>query len=423
VSRPVLLRTESLPAGSGRPGSAALPGLDPVLEKARAWAGSERIAMLLSGSHATGRAVWVEHEGRPVSLSDVDLYVVLPSSQACRDAETRASRDRSGLRDWLLERGFAAPLETAFLTPPALASLPARPATLELRASARVIEGDPAWRERVPAFTARDVSAEETTLLIENRGFELLMAHPSVGGAGPLGRMRARHAVLKTALDLALVRALAAGEYPDGPEGRVAWARSHPVTLPDPLRGDAHVPDPGVRADLERLWEAAQRWRTGHADVPGAAESLDDWHRTARAWCALRWLLRPQAMVVGDDSPYRAAVRLARRARLARRIRRSLFWHARSGQGPPLFDRWMHALDGTPQHRVNAAAAVLLLAAVETRGRGALEPALPAEAARALARLGVTGRGGAPDWARAGRTVLRAWDHWVLDGQRTGDAT
>jgi hypothetical protein len=423
VSRPVLLRAESLPAGEGRPGSTAPPGLDPVLEKARAWAGSERIALLLSGSHATGRAVWVEHEGRPVSLSDVDLYVVLPSAQACRDAETRASRDRAGLGDWLLERGFAAPLEAAFLTAPALASLPARPATLELRASARVIEGDPAWRERVPAFTARDVSAEETALLIENRGFELLMAHPSVGGARPLDRMRARHAVLKAALDLAAACALAAGEYPDGAEGRVAWARSHPVALPDPLRGAAQAAEAGVRADLERLWEAALRWRTGQADMPGAAESLEDWQRTARAWCALRWLLRPPSQVASNDSPYRAAVRLARRARLARRIRRSLFWHARSGAGPALFDRLKHALDGTPQHRVNAAAAVLLLAAVETCGRGVAEPALPKEAAGALARLGVTDRGVEPDWARAGRAVVRAWDRWVLDGQRTGDAS
>jgi len=422
VSRPVVLRAESLPARSGRPGSSALPGLDPVLEKARAWAGSERIAMLLSGSHATGRAVWVEHEGRPVSLSDVDLYLLLPSARACRAAETRASRDRADLSDWLLERGFAAPLETAFLTPPALASLPARPATLELKASARVIEGDPAWRERVPAFTARDVSAEETALLIENRGFELLMAHPSVGGARPLDRMRARHAVLKTALDLAFARALAAGECPDGAERRVAWARSHPVALPDPLRGAAHAADPRVPADLERLWDAALRWRTGQADVPGAAESLDDWHRAARAWCALRWLMRPHGMVVGDGSPYRAAVRLARRARLARRIRRSLFWHARSGAGPPLLGRLRHALDGTPQHRVNAAATVLLLAAVETRGQGAPEPTLPSEAARALARLGVTDRGAEPDWARAGRAVVRAWDRWVLDGQRTGEA-
>src|SRR5574341_2221625 len=90
---------------------------------------------------------------RAVSLSDVDLYVLLPTRRLCRAAECRASDDRFALRDWLLERGLAAPLEAAFLTPPDLARLPARPATLELRAGARVIEGDPGWRERVPAHT------------------------------------------------------------------------------------------------------------------------------------------------------------------------------------------------------------------------------------------------------------------------------
>src|SRR6266545_2576617 len=143
-------------ARSGAPGS-----LEPLLAKARAWAGPRRSAMLLSGSHGAGEAVWVEHGGRPVSLSDVDLYVVLRSRDECRVAEARASSERSGLRNWLLEQGCAAPLEAAFLTPADLERMPPRPATLELRAHARVVEGDPALKQRVPAFTARDVPAEE----------------------------------------------------------------------------------------------------------------------------------------------------------------------------------------------------------------------------------------------------------------------
>src|SRR6266487_1172911 len=128
------------PSRSGAPGS-----LEPLLGKARAWAGPRRLAMLLSGSHGAGEAVWVEHGGHPVSLSDVDLYVVVPSRDDCRAAEARARSERAGLRDWLLEQGCAAPLEAAFLTPQGLERLPARPATLELRSHARVIEGDPAW--------------------------------------------------------------------------------------------------------------------------------------------------------------------------------------------------------------------------------------------------------------------------------------
>jgi predicted nucleotidyltransferase len=214
-----------------------------LIARVRVWAGPGRIAVLLSGSHAAGDAVWVDHRGRPVSLSDVDLYVLLPSREACRAAEARASREVAGLREWLLEQGFAAPLEAAFLTPADLERLPPRPATLELGVHARVVEGDPASKGRVPAFTARDVPAEEVTLLLENRGFELLLAHPAVAGDTPLDRMRARHGLLKTALDLAGVAALRAGEYPDRAAARVAWARAHPLRLVVPVSGAGREPD------------------------------------------------------------------------------------------------------------------------------------------------------------------------------------
>jgi len=396
--------------------------LEPLIAKARVWAGPGRIAMLLSGSHAAGDAVWADHRGRPVSLSDVDLYVVLPSQAACREAEARAAGERSGLRDWLAEQGCGAPLEAAFLTLADLERLPPRPATLELRAHARVVEGDPDSKERVPAFTARDVPAEEVTLLLENRGFELLLAHPALAGGAPLDRLRARHAMLKAALDLAGVAALRAGEYPDRAAERVAWAREHPLRLAGPWSGAAREPDPAVWADLDRLWDAALAWRGGRPVMPGPAEALEDWHRAARAWCAFRWLDPPRGNATGEPSPYRSAARFARRARLARRMRRALRWPARSGERPSLGNRLRHALDGTPQHRVNAAAAILLLAAVEAGATGAPEPALAPEASRALERLGVVGRGSARDWVTVARAALRAWDLWVLDGQRTAGA-
>ena len=393
--------------------------LEPLIAKVRLWAGPRRIAMLLSGSHAAGDAVWAEHGGLAVSLSDVDLYVVLPSPGACRAAEARASRECSGLREWLLEQGCAAPLEAAFLTPADLERLPPRPATLELRAHALVIEGDPTLKERVPVFTAREVPAEEVTLLLENRGFELLLAHPALAGATPLDHLRARHGLLKAALDLAGVAALAAGEYPERAAERVAWAREHPLRLVSPWPDAARGSDPTAWTDLDRLWDEALAWRGGSPVTPGPAEGLEDWHRAARAWCAFRWHDPPRGRARDDPSPYRSAARFARRARLARRVRRALRWHARSGEGPSLGNRLRHTLDGTPQHRVNAAAAVLLLAAVEARAMGTPEPVLGLEAARALERLGVVGRGSARDWASAARAVLRAWDLWVLDGQRT----
>ena len=78
-----------------------------------------------------------------------------------------------------------------------------------------------------------------------------------------------------------------------------------------------------------------------------------------------------------------------------------------------------HALRGTPQHRVNAAAAVLLLAASDPLARG--EPSLPDAATGALARLGVAADAARAGWPAAARAVVEAWDRWVLDGQRTAE--
>ena len=203
---------ESAPSPGDRTGSTVArpsPPLEGPLDLARRWAGENRLALVVSGSHAAGDAVWVTHEGRPVSLSDLDIYAVVPDAAAQRAARARARAERIGLGARLLAMGLAAPLEVGFHTPRDLAALPARPATLELRRSGRVVDGDPAWREVVPAWTPSDVARDEVWLLLENRAFELLWAaHAGGCDPGELGALRRRHAVLKCALDLASVIAL-----------------------------------------------------------------------------------------------------------------------------------------------------------------------------------------------------------------------
>ncbi|HEY6867729.1 MAG TPA: hypothetical protein VI792_10755, partial [Candidatus Eisenbacteria bacterium] len=71
---------------------------------------------------------------------------------------------------------------------------------------------------------------------------------------------------------------------------------------------------------------------------------------------------------------------------------------------------------GTPQHRLNASAAVVLahLAGIAAEGAGEGSP----EAwRRALAWLGVVRR--PADATAAGAELVRLWDRWVLDGQRS----
>jgi hypothetical protein len=372
------------------------------LALARAWAG-DPLAVIVGGSHASGSGVWATLGGREFCLSDLDVYALVPDRTAQRAAETRARADRPGLRARLLDWGLAAPLEVAFLVPADLAHLPARPATIELARHGLVIAGDPAWRDRVPRWEPADVSREEILLLHENRAFELLLAWPSLVARDPLARLQARHAVLKCALDVVRVEALGRSEYPEGPRALAEWASRSKCSALGGSRWSAFL----------TLLEVAVAWRAGGVVELDASGALDEWRTVVAAWVAT-WQAR-----VGPS--YDDAIRGARRARLQHRLRRALSWPTRSGLGPPLGERLRYALCGTPQHRVNASAAILLLAAAE-EGWSAAGPPLPALAKRSLGALGAAPAAARTDWAAASRAVAGAWDRWVLDGQRTGES-
>ena len=399
-----------MPSTSDRTGSAPSSRVvESAAALAREWAGGRTSAILAGGSHPAGEAVWVEHEGRRLSLSDVDLWVVVPDESAKRAAIARAQAARPGLPGRLLELGLAAPLDAGFYTPRDLAALPARPAVIDLARGGRTVEGDAAWLGRIPRWSAADVAVEETALLLENRGLELLHAWWGLGDEDPLARLRARHATMKSALDLAAVTTLMRGELPAGAVARVAAARAMLQRGDSGGRGVA-------AARLAPLWDAALAWRR-RPEIGDATAARVEWHRVVQGWTSV-WLdLTGRHAPEADADPYRRAVRWARRARLRRRLRQAAFFPGRTG-APTLASRLARALRGTPQHRLNASATVLLLSAAAGPSGS---PALGPSAARALAGLGVAG--GARDWPAAARAVVRAWDAWVLDGQRTASWT
>jgi hypothetical protein len=383
-------------------GAPAAEALREAVGFAREWAGGGFVALLLSGSHATGEAVWFEHAGRRFSLSDVDLYAVMRDAGACRTAAERARRGRAAAARRLAEAGIEAPLEVGFLTADGLSRMAARPGTIELVRHGVVVAGDPAVLARVPRFSPGEVPAEEAALLLENRGFELLDAWPRLLSPDARARLQARHATLKAVADLASVLALRAGELPDGSAARIEWARPRAAeTLGGALPADlADVP-----MGLDRLWEASLAWRGGDGEVPAPDEAAGEWRRAVRAWCAVWWWCFSDRR----REPWERALRVAARAPLPRRLRRGLF---APGPGSPA-RRVRLALAGTPQHRVNASGAILLLAAAASAG----PPALSAGALRALLALGVTASAA---WDDARRDVLAAWDAVVLGGQRWG---
>lgn len=379
----------------------ALARLHPVLALAREWAGQDLVAFVLSGSHALEEGVWCELDGRSVSLSDVDAYVVLRDAAAVRAARARAASARAGLAERLLPMGLAAALEVSFLTRSGFARMEPRPGSLLLARRGRVLEGDATVLKSLPAWTPRDVSGEEVRLLLENRAFEILLAWPALTCGAPLDRLQARHALLKAGGELATVLALMRGQLPDRIVARMAWAREHVLPGLGALLPSDWLDAP---AALEATWIAATAWREGPVGLLDGAAALAEWRAVVRAWCAVWWLLGEETR----RDPWQRALAVGSRAPLRRRVRRA--W-----AGPasvPLAERLLHLLAGTPQHRVNASAAVLLLAAASSSGT----PALPVGALRALRTLGVSD---APGWDTARAEIVRAWDLGVLDGQRT----
>ncbi len=388
-------------------GSTLSPGLHVVAEGVKRRAAGSLQALLLSGSHATGEAVWTMVEGRRVCLSDLDLYAILKDEPACDAARsgdwTPVERDR------MRTEGIDAPVEVAFLTRQGLSRLPARPGTLILRAGGQTIEGDPGVRDVIPNHSAADVDREERIALLENRGAELLGARAQAASGGESGRWFARHATLKAALDIAGVLALENGRWPTGAADRVREAEAR-LKLD---RGAAGNEALGVdHEQLKRLWSEAVRWRSGGAHLPAVSVVEAEWCSVVQAWCWAWWRIASPVSASATE-PWAAIAGLARRAPLPRRIRRAIEFRPRSGTGPSMRERLLHASRGTPTHRLMGSVTTLLFSA-------ALSPASPALTSGALRLLDGLGVISAREWDAAAIEARRCWGRWVagLDEER-----
>jgi predicted nucleotidyltransferase len=368
-------------------------------------AGPGADAALLGGSHAAGDAVWLTLDGRRVTLSDVDAWVIAADEPHRREVERRLREELPRLREVLADLGLVAPIDVSALTPRRLERMPIRPATLELRGRGRMLWGDPALLSRVPDAAPASVPLEERLLLLENRAFELLLAWPGLGHGDRLRRAIARHGVLKTAVDLALVIAMGEDELPLGAAARIARARALLATLPRlaPLRGAAP----------SAAWDQALAWRAGDAGQLEPASLRAEWRTVARAGVAV-WRHASGTAQPRVDDDWQRVLALAARARLRRRLRLGLA----EPHGGSLAGRLRRATRGTPLHRLNASAVAMLVAAGED---ATPVPALGARALRVLARLGVLER--PAGWDDACVRLVRLWDTRVLDGQRTAAGT
>lgn len=182
VAEPCGMPAGDTPFCQGRPDlvAAAGPRIEADLRRVVAaihGKGRRVDAIVLTGSVGRGEgALWEENE-QPVLLSDYDLFVF-----------TGEALPPAFFRD--LEPGLAhtlwAPKATiGALVTGELPTLPAALWTYDLRHGSRVLEGNPALLERVPAFRPTEIPAWEGLKLLCNYAGVLLQAPRPVAALGP----------------------------------------------------------------------------------------------------------------------------------------------------------------------------------------------------------------------------------------------
>jgi predicted nucleotidyltransferase len=379
--------------------------------------GSPR-AVVLSGSLARGEGTVLYPGTQPAVLSDIDMAVVYrDGGERDRFAPRLTELAREQGRDYR-RWGLLAAIDLGAY---ALSDLPgqaARPGTIELKRSGLVIAGDRRVLERLPGFSPQNISADEVLLLCENRLLELLWAHESMGGEGN-SAFAALYAGGKAVLDAALAWLVSRGEMPLSATARLAAMEAR---------------DAEERAALgEEFLDALRFWtsfklepklepvsRRYHGYREPCLLAREAWREGATHLLRLyRWLIGSgQAGEAGDVAAWRLA---ATRAPLRRRLRR---WMEAWNEGGERGLDWAgigglvgRAGRGTPEHLMGASAAALVATAPEMNGRH-LEMPAKGDPARELSPIYWSGN---TPWEERRRSLVRAWDCWVLRGTRTGE--
>ncbi len=165
-------------------------------------------AVLLSGSLGRGEATVVRRDGEVQLLSDYDLFVVTDAVSDCRFFR--------GLETPLAERLWGSHASLGLLSTSRLPAVPASVWSYDVRYGSRILAGDPATLNRMPAFSPTDIPIWEGLKLAFNYSGVLLdaleAADPASAGL-PADTTELRSSVVRLAHRLGDMLALLDGRY------------------------------------------------------------------------------------------------------------------------------------------------------------------------------------------------------------------
>jgi len=371
--------------------------------------GGEAIEVVfICGSFAAAEESIVLETDPPVLLSDVDLVVIVKSLEALVEWSGRRSELGVACEELWGDVRFSGRVDVGVMLAGDLEAMPARPGVYDMRALGKVLAGNPAILERIPAFAPSDITVREAVILIENRGVSLLDARPGKRVGGEPGPYELLYRTARVYTDIAAAALSIAGAYVPGYAARAELIRAKagaggngPLSgLIDPVlcgridRWTAFKLAPSIAAAgvdggsprLEKLWEEAaidliafwKRAATGASGDPRESSGLSAGARAVRTGSpgSLRDHLR-------GWKAYLSKVSVPRRIELCAAL------------GTRLFSR-------TP------------LDAVREEGMRLLEHRVTCGAAVPVrgARGGFPYRGG--DWDRAAEELCSAWNDIVF---------
>jgi hypothetical protein len=210
-------------------------------------------AIFLCGSFAAGDESIVLETDPPILLSDVDLVAVVQSLDALVAWNRRKAELGAACEELWREVRFSGRVDVGVMLAGDLAAMPARPGVFDMRALGKVLGGDPAILERIPAYAPSDITAREAVILVENRGVSLLDARPGKpvdGGTEPYGSL---YRIARAYTDIAAAALSIAGAYVPGYAARGERIRSMAGTGGNDFLSS--LIDPALRGKIER-WTA-----------------------------------------------------------------------------------------------------------------------------------------------------------------------
>lgn len=183
-------------------------------------------AVFLCGSFAAGDESVVLEADPPVLLSDVDLVVIVKSLETLHEWRGRRADLGAACEDLWRDVRFSGKVDVGVMLVRDLEAMSAKPGVYDMRARGKVLAGNPAILDRIPAYAASDITAREAVVLVENRGVSLLDLRPGGRCRGETEPYRFLYGIARAYTDIAAAALAIAGAYVPGYAARVDRVRA-----------------------------------------------------------------------------------------------------------------------------------------------------------------------------------------------------